>query len=106
MTFEFPFANVPMKLPDVILPDTVSAVNVPTDVMFGCAAVVTVPAVVAEVAVPALVAYVALATVPVTFAPVIDDRFAPETPAANNAFQVPEVIVPTVAKLAALVMLP
>ena len=40
--------SVPTKLPEVILPVTASAVNVPTDVMLGCAAVVTVPAVVAE----------------------------------------------------------
>jgi hypothetical protein len=39
--------NVPTKLPDVVLPVTANAVNVPTDVMLGCAAVVTVPAVVA-----------------------------------------------------------
>jgi hypothetical protein len=51
---------------------TLSAVNVPTDVMLGCAFVVTVPAVVADVADPADVANVALATVPVTLAPVID----------------------------------
>ena len=41
-------------LPPVVLPVTVSAVNVPTEVIFGCAAVVTVPAVVALVAVVAL----------------------------------------------------
>jgi hypothetical protein len=35
-----------------MLPDTVKLVNVPTDVIAGCAAVVTVPAVVAVVAVP------------------------------------------------------
>ena len=39
-------------LPPVIFPDTDKLVNVPTDVIFGCAAVVTVPAVVAVVAVP------------------------------------------------------
>ena len=60
LTFEFPFANTPTKLPDVVLPDTVKLVNVPVLVMFGCAAVVTVPAV---------VALVALDTVPVTLAP-------------------------------------
>ena len=37
---------------DVIAPDDVYPVNVPTLVMFGCAAVVTVPAVVALVAAP------------------------------------------------------
>ena len=40
----------------LILPDEVMLVNVPTLVIFGCAFVVTVPAVVAVVAVPALVA--------------------------------------------------
>jgi hypothetical protein len=45
--------NVPTKFPDVVLPVTASAVSVPTEVMLGCAAVVTVPAVVALVAVPA-----------------------------------------------------
>ena len=50
---------------------SVNPVSVPTLVMFGCAAVVTVPAVVALPALPALTAYVALATVPVTFAPVM-----------------------------------
>ena len=44
---------------------TPNVVNVPTDVIFGCALVVTVPAVVAAVA---------LATVPVTFAPGIFDK--------------------------------
>jgi hypothetical protein len=39
--------SVPMKLPDVVLPVTAREVNVPTEVMLGCAAVVTVPAVVA-----------------------------------------------------------
>ena len=42
------------KLPLVVLPVTVTEVNVPTEVMFGCAAVVTVPAVVADVAVVAV----------------------------------------------------
>ena len=41
-----------LALPDVILPVTARLVNVPTEVMFGCAAVVTVPAVVALLAVP------------------------------------------------------
>ena len=47
-----PFANVPIKLPDVVLPVTLKLVSVPTLVMLGCAAVVTVPAVVAELATP------------------------------------------------------
>ena len=40
------------KLPDVVVPVTPSEVSVPTEVIFGCAAVVTVPAVVALVAAP------------------------------------------------------
>ena len=52
-------------LPTVALPVTDNALNVPTLVIFGCAAVVTVPAVVA------LVALVANGTVPVTLAPAI-----------------------------------
>ena len=58
--------------PTVALPATLTKVNVPTEVMFGCAAVVTVPAVIAVVAVvalPAVVANVALATAPTTLAP-------------------------------------
>ena len=47
LTFEFPFANTPTKLPDVVLPVTLKLVNVPTLVILGCAAVITVPAVVA-----------------------------------------------------------
>ena len=58
---------VPM-LPILALPDTLKVVNVPVEVIFGCALVVIVLAV---VALPALVAYVALATVPVTLPPVI-----------------------------------
>ena len=41
-----------LALPLVTLPVTAKLVNVPVLVMFGCAAVVTVPAVVAELAVP------------------------------------------------------
>ena len=37
------------KLPDVVVPVTPNEVSVPTLVIFGCAAVVTVPAVVALV---------------------------------------------------------
>ena len=51
-----------------VAPETVRDVRVPWLVMFGCAAAVTVPAV---------VALVARATVPVTFAPVSDVRAAP-----------------------------
>jgi hypothetical protein len=44
--------RVPTKLPLVVLPVTAKLVSVPTEVMLGCAAVVTVPAVVALVAAP------------------------------------------------------
>ena len=54
-----------LTLPPVALPDTDTEVKVPTLVMLGCAAVVTVPAV------PAVTAEVALATVPVMLAAVI-----------------------------------
>ena len=47
-----PFATLPIKLPTVALPETLKPVRTPTLVMLGCAAVVTVPAVVAELAVP------------------------------------------------------
>ena len=57
---------VEVKLPTLALAVTITELNVPTEVIFGCAAVVTVPAV---VAVPVLVAYVAFATVPETLAP-------------------------------------
>jgi hypothetical protein len=62
----FGFVTVP-ELPvtdPVIAAVTVNPVSVPTDVMFGCAAVVTVPAVVELVAVVALVA---VAAFPVVF---------------------------------------
>ena len=42
--------------PKLVNPDTVKVDNVPTDVMLGCDAVVTVPAVVAESALPAVAA--------------------------------------------------
>ena len=46
---KFALAKLPrLAFPDDILPLTVRELNVPTDVMFGCAAVVTVPAVVAS----------------------------------------------------------
>ena len=61
-----------VTLPAVALPVTLNEVNVPTDVIFDCALVVTVPAVVAEVAVPEDVAYVALATVPLTLLPLTE----------------------------------
>jgi hypothetical protein len=60
------------KLPPETLPVTFTLVNVPTEVMFGCAAVVTVPAVVA------VTALVAFGTVPVTLAPGIDVNPAPD----------------------------
>jgi hypothetical protein len=43
LTLLLPFANTPTKLPDVVLPDTVKLVNVPTLVMLGCELVVNVP---------------------------------------------------------------
>ena len=52
-----------------MFPPVLIAVNMPTDVMFGCAAVVTVPAVVADVAAD---------TVPVTLAAGIAVNPAPE----------------------------
>ena len=61
--------SVPTKLPLVVLPVTAKLLNVPTDVILGCAAVVTVPAVVAEVA---------DATAPVTLPPGIDVNPAPD----------------------------
>jgi hypothetical protein len=64
--------KVALTLPAVILPVTANELSVPTEVMLGCAAVVTVPAVVAEVAVLAdpadpvtLIDQVPLALVPV-----------------------------------------
>ena len=42
------------KLPTLALPETLNVVNVPVDVILGCALVVTVPAVVAEPAVATL----------------------------------------------------
>ena len=76
-----------------ILSDDECISSVLTEVMFGCAAVVTVPAVVAVVADPAVVADVAdvaLATVPLTLAPatafaVVANVTAPETFAPVNA---------------------
>ena len=56
----------PATLEPIIFPLTTNDVNVPTEVMLGCAFVVTVPAV---VELPALTAYVALATVPTTLPP-------------------------------------
>ena len=50
----------PLNVPPSIFPVTLSALNVPTLVIFGCAAVVTVPAVVELVALVALVADPAL----------------------------------------------
>ena len=66
------------KLPALALPVTASELSVPTEVMLGWAAVVTVPAVVAAVA---------LATVPVTLAPASCDRPAP-LPVINPLFSV------------------
>ena len=64
--------------------------------ILGCAAVETVPDVVALVAVPALVENVAFATVPVTFAPVIALKPEPSpTTVVNIALLAP--ILPTLA---------
>ena len=52
-TIKAPVIAVVVEL-NVVAPFTVKLVKVPTDVMFGCAAVVTVPAVVADVALDAL----------------------------------------------------
>ena len=98
-----------VRLPPItVLPATSRLVNVPTLVIFGCAFVVTVPAVVAEVAVPAEVANVALATVPLTLPPVILDNPDPLPlmlppvilPVVNMGFE------PNAAKLAATLALP
>ena len=59
----------PNTLPPLMLPVTTKLVNVPTEVILPCAAVVTVPAVVADVA---------DGTVPVTLAPGIDVSPAPD----------------------------
>ncbi len=64
--------RVPMKFAADTLPVTAKLLSVPTEVILGCAAVVTVPAVVAEVA------DVAEATVPVTLPPGIDVNPAPD----------------------------
>ena len=68
--------SVPMKLPDVVLPVTARALNVPTDVMLGCAAVVTVPA---TVAVPT----VKLAAVPVKLVPAPENTLPVMVPVAE-----------------------
>ena len=57
-------APPPKNEVELVIPPTVNPVSVPTEVMAGCAAVVTVPAV---------DALVADGTVPVTFAPVSDE---------------------------------
>ena len=54
-----------IRLPPVTLPDTDTLVRVPTEVMLGCAPVVTVPAVVAVVALVAVVADPAVVAAPV-----------------------------------------
>ena len=90
-----------IRLPPVTLPVILTEVNVPTEVILGCAAVVTVPAVVAEVA---------LATVPVTLPPGIDVSPAPDPlnwlpviwPVALTSppvIKLPDVVLPVTAKL-------
>jgi hypothetical protein len=92
----------------VAAPVTLTLVSVPTDVILGCAAVVTVPAVVAEVAEvadEALAAKVALATDPVTLAPGIKDSPAPEPiNSAATTLAEAEIVVPLI--ILAPVMLP
>ena len=76
--------NVPRVadiLPTETLPVTVSEVKVPTEVILGCAAVVTVPAVVA------VVADVALDTAPETLDPTILDK-PPPSPDIKPVFAV------------------
>jgi hypothetical protein len=101
-----------VRLPPItVLPLTSRLVNVPTLVIFGCAFVVTVPAVVALVAlvaVAALVANVALATVPVTLPPVIEPSPDP-LPLILPPVILPLVLMgfePNAAKLAATLALP
>ena len=64
-----------------ILPLTVRLVNVPTEVIFGCAAVVTVPAVVAVETAPDTLA-------PATEFAVVANDTAPDTLAPATAFAV------------------
>ena len=68
------------KLPAVVLAVTVRLLSVPTDVMLGCAAVVTVPAVVAEL------------TVPETLPPGIDVKPAPD-PKYVEAVMLPDALM-------------
>ena len=71
LPIKLPFA-VLFKLPTFALPLTLTLVNVPTLVIFGWLAVVTVPAITAEFAVFANSLYAAkfaLATIPFTFGP-------------------------------------
>jgi hypothetical protein len=81
--FAFTYPVVPDNT-ILLLGPTVNPVNVPTEVMFGCAAVVTVAAV---------VAVVALLTVPVTFPPATEFAVAanatsPDTLLPDTAFAV------------------
>ena len=93
--------SAPMKFAADTLPVTAKLLSVPTEVILGCAAVVTVPAVVAEVA---------LATVPVTLPPGIDVSPAPDPlncdpviwPVALTnppVIKLPDVVLPVTAKL-------
>ena len=58
----------------MIFPLTTNDVSVPTEVILGCAFVVTVPAVVVN---PAVTAYIALETLPITLAPARFDNPLP-----------------------------
>ena len=91
-----------LALPEEILPVTPRLVNVPTEVIFGCAAVYTVPATRAlptcpDTLAPATAfAVVANATAPVTFAPVIELSAEPlPDTLVNTPFVAP--ILPTFA---------
>jgi hypothetical protein len=70
-----------LPIPSLIDPLTVRLVNVPTLVIAGCAAVVTVPAVVADTAETALATNVLVLNQTVT-APVDVDTDVPELPAS------------------------
>ena len=74
---------VPATLPDVMFPLTANTFNVPTLVIFGCAAVVTTPA---NGVLPADTAYVAFATKP-TLPPAIFDK-PPPSPVNRPVFAV------------------
>ena len=92
--------SVPTKLPAVALPVTARAVRVPTDVMLGCAAVVTVAAVVAEP--DTVMVYVPLSRAASTVPDVRLVAFKLETLAPDPfsvPMKLPAVVLPVTAKL-------